>query len=138
MEDPRVNFYKAVGGWLSMSMLDLERAYRDTLIGTHPDAHSDSTPEELDNYEKQFARATEAWSIIGDRRKRSGYNRLLYILGRECPTCKNTGSVKQRVKSDKRFKPVYVTKMLPCPECEGAGYLLTSKTLPEQQALNTL
>ena len=136
MPEQRVNFYKAVGGWLTMDIIALETAYRATLVATHPDAHVEKTPEELEAYERQFARATEAWSILSDRRKRAAYNKLLYVLGRECPTCKSAGFIKERIKN-KAFKTAKTTQQVQCPDCEGAGYLLTSSTSPETQALNS-
>jgi len=70
----RKDYYKILGISKNATDDELKKAYRKEAMKHHPDRHSHDTEEKRKEEEKLFKDASEAYSILSDKRKRQRYD----------------------------------------------------------------
>lgn len=70
----RKNYYKILGVEKNALESQIKKAYKIAAIKNHPDKHAGKSEEEIAAAEAQFKEIGEAYSVLGDEKKRTMYD----------------------------------------------------------------
>lgn len=96
--------YATLGGLPSSSANELYHQYLRLMMVHHPDRGGEHA---------QAAEITEAWSVLGDQKKRRAYDEKLALENDTCENCKAKGKITTGFRAG-------ASKL--CPQCRGVGY----------------
>jgi hypothetical protein len=71
------NHYETLGVTRYATQAEIRRAYLDAARRWHPDRHSSGSASEARKAEQAMRQVNEAWSVLGDKEARAGYDRRL-------------------------------------------------------------
>lgn len=102
------NYYKTLGVHRGSTPQELKLAFHKIARETHPD----KTPGRVD----EFVAARAAYEELRYDITRAKYDKKLKLLGEPCERCSASGTKVKR-------KNWAEGQVVPCPVCEGCGYL---------------
>uniref|UniRef100_A0A182PZF8 J domain-containing protein n=1 Tax=Anopheles farauti TaxID=69004 RepID=A0A182PZF8_9DIPT len=70
----RKDYYKILGVTKQATEDEIKKAYRKRALVHHPDRHTNSTDEEKKEQERKFKELGEAYAVLSDPLKKSGYD----------------------------------------------------------------